>query len=104
MDRLLAHPWPGNVRELINALEYAFVLCRGARIEPEHLPADVIRPSFTGGRLNGFSRPAGKRPGPDRILEALERAGGKKVEAARLLGISRVTLWKRMKEYGLEGR
>jgi len=72
-------------------------------IEPEHLPPDVFRPAEPGRWKRGPVGAQGKRPGPDEIREALEKSGGKKVEAARLLGISRVTLWKRLKEYAMEG-
>jgi len=101
LDRLRAHRWPGNVRELINALEYAFVVGRGARIEPEHLPLEALQPAGRGGESEP-ARGRGKRPRPDEILDALERTGGRKIEAARRLGISRVTLWKRIKEYDLD--
>lgn len=99
---LESYDWPGNVRELINVIEYAFVLCSGDEIKPEHLPANLT------GSLRSLS---GKQPNlrlqvssDDRVrlLEALKRTGGNKSEAARLLGISRVTLWKRLKKYGIE--
>ena len=97
LDLLTGHDWPGNVRELINVIEYAFVLCSGDEIRPDHLPTN-----FTGSTRSL----SGKQPnvriqnrGNDRtgLLEALKRTGGNKSEAARLLGISRVTLWKRLK-------
>jgi len=99
MERLAGCDWPGNVRELINALEYAFVLCPGGLIGPSHLPPDL------GGKI---SSPVGKKPAvrPRRtrvrredILHALKEAGGNKSEAARLLGVSRVTLWKWLKAH-----
>ncbi|VVS93871.1 sigma-54 interaction domain-containing protein [Desulfoluna spongiiphila] len=93
---LAVYPWPGNIRELRNAMEYAMVLSRNGRVEVEHLPAHV-----------GASQEAvpfqGGRPGVTRadVEAALCRAGGVKTEAARLLGVSRVTLWKWMKKMGL---
>lgn len=93
---LAVYPWPGNIRELRNAMEYAMVLSRNGRVEVEHLPAHVGAAqeavSFQGGR-----------PGVTRadVEAALCRAGGVKTEAARLLGVSRVTLWKWMKKMGL---
>jgi len=102
VERLVDYPWPGNVRELINALEYAFVVCRKGPIQPHHLPVEIAgrRPESEAVSLaRRRTSPAGER---EEILDALERSGGKKTEAARLLGISRVTLWKRLKEYDIE--
>ncbi len=92
---LEAYPWPGNVRELRNAVEHAFVTVQGERIQLEDLPPEI----------------AGHRPvtGPttrtpldrDRILAALRSTGGKRADAARELGVSRVTLWKRMRQLGV---
>ncbi len=95
MDLLASHAWPGNVRELINFLEYAFVLCPGGRIEPEHLPA--LRRDVPAGP----AAPEPDRAERERILDALRRSGGNKAQAARLLGMSRVTLWKRLKILGV---
>lgn len=100
MDRLMAHDWPGNVRELRNAIEYAFVLCPGGGIAPEHLPSKLAS------RKTPAEPPAGAaadEAGPrQQVLEALKQTGWNRTEAARVLGISRVTLWKRMKKYGLQ--
>ncbi len=98
LDKLLAYEWPGNVRELMNVIDYAFVLCPGGLIEPEHLP-----PHLGSGPVPPL-RPAVPRTREERrelLLQALLRAGGKKAEAARLLGVSRVTLWKWLKEQDL---
>jgi two-component system response regulator HydG len=93
---LLAYGWPGNVRELINVMEYALVLCPGPTILPEHLPQ--LR------RDRPLPPAPVAAPGEERqrLQQALIAAGGNKAEAARLLGISRVTLWKRLKKYGLQ--
>jgi transcriptional regulator with PAS, ATPase and Fis domain len=89
---LLAHRWPGNVRELANVLDYALLRCAGDEIGPEHLPQEVKAPA----------RPAAC-PGDERaeLAEALARCGGSRTLAARFLGISRVTLWKRLKKHGV---
>jgi transcriptional regulator with PAS, ATPase and Fis domain len=99
LELLLAHDWPGNVRELINALEYAFVLCPEGLIRPEHLPARIA-----GGRAGHLpAAPAHlDRAEAERIKAALDQSGGNLTEAARLLGLSRVTLWKKLKRLGLE--
>jgi len=105
MDRLMAYSWPGNVRELINAIEFAFVTCQQGLIEPRHLPPSVLQGS--GGEA---SLPLATPHGPRsrnldeqraEIRRALAATGGHKAKAAELLGISRVTLWKRMKRLGL---
>jgi len=95
---LTAYRWPGNVRELRNAVEYALVLCPGGEIRPEHLPAKIT--STSGACPPPADPPAS--PERERILEAMRKTGGNRTAAARLLGISRVTLWKRLKRLGLE--
>jgi transcriptional regulator with GAF, ATPase, and Fis domain len=92
---LVAYRWPGNVRELENAVEHAFVTARGSRIGAEDLPDEVrSKPAPAPVRRGG----AGERQA---IQDALERSGGHRERAAAELGISRVTLWKRMKRLGL---
>jgi two-component system, NtrC family, response regulator HydG len=102
LEGLLDHDWPGNVRELINVIEYAFVLCPEGQISVEHLPAPfgqkaagqpAVRPS------EQSSRAPGER---QRLVEAITATGGRKTEAARLLGISRVTLWKLLKAHHIQ--
>jgi PAS domain S-box-containing protein len=86
---LVAHRWPGNVRELQNVLEFAALRSGGAPIDVTHLPELSARVT---------DPPADERA---RIEEALARSCGSRTLAARSLGISRVTLWKRMKRHGL---
>jgi len=98
MEHLLAYRWPGNIRELVNALEYAFVVCRGASIEAAHLPEGI-----TGAKETPKTTRA--RPGKGElevVLNALRRTGGKKAEAAKLLGISRQALWKKTMKLGIK--
>jgi PAS domain S-box-containing protein len=103
LERLMAYRWPGNVRELINAVEYAFVTCRQGEIEPRHLPAAVLGLGSPPAR----TRPAAAAAAPDdqaqraEIQQALAMTGGHKAKAAAMLGISRVTFWKRLKRLGL---
>ncbi|MGQ9653576.1 MAG: sigma-54 interaction domain-containing protein [Thermodesulfobacteriota bacterium] len=95
LEALMKHHWPGNVRELVNVIEYAFVVCNENLISPQHLP-----PHIGGAGVSmGFSRRDMER---EDLLRALAKAKGRKGEAARLLGVSRVTLWKWMKRYGIE--
>jgi transcriptional regulator with PAS, ATPase and Fis domain len=102
MDALLAYHWPGNVRELQSAIEYAHVLCQNTVIELEHLPHKVMTGKSKKEAFGGSSDslPVGLSE-KDLLMEALKRAKGNQSEAARLLGISRVTVWKRMKKYGV---
>ncbi len=100
MDRILRHPWPGNVRELRSAFEYALVACKTDMIEPRDLPLEsfgqpaVCLPGeVTGGSLDEIKR--------ERLRKALEEAGGNRSEAARILGISRTSVWSQMKRYGI---
>jgi transcriptional regulator with GAF, ATPase, and Fis domain len=98
--KLTAYPWPGNVRELRNAIEYAFVLCTGGDIGVPHLPPKV---AATGGHSQReFHDEAAYKTKRKEMIEVLGRVGGNQSEAARLLGVSRVTIWKRIKKYGID--
>ncbi len=106
MAALMNYPWPGNVRELKSALEYAFVTCDSARIEPSHLPPEVTASScaFLPGGIEDaeiFDSDAVKK---EKLIAALEEAGGNQSRAARILGVSRVTVWNWMKKYGIRPR
>jgi DNA-binding NtrC family response regulator len=114
MARLLDYDWPGNVRELENAIEHAFVRCRGGQISVEHLPAE-IRPASQPAREQEDTEPVPAAPAAPPpvlrytaddertiILQALREADGNKSRAARELGVGRTTLWRRMKELGID--
>jgi DNA-binding NtrC family response regulator len=98
---LTDHDWPGNVRELRNRIERAVALAESEEIGVADL--------FPERRLDEGAGPAGAtRLGVaidgatrDAITDALQRVGGNRAEAARRLGISRTTLWKRMRELGM---
>jgi PAS domain S-box-containing protein len=100
--------WPGNVREVLNAIEYAFVLCTDERIGPHHLPPRItsaemsVHPSPSGppSLKVGFADSTYYRQ-RERLVQALKQANGNRTEAARILGVSRVTVWKWMKKYGV---
>jgi DNA-binding NtrC family response regulator len=95
MDALVSHPWPGNVRQLENAVEYAFARARGGVITLDLLPPDI-----RGGGSPALETPAD--PERARILCALERHHWHHGRAAAELGLSRTTLWRRMKQLGLD--
>ncbi len=88
--------WPGNVRELEHAIEHAFVLCPGGVVTQEHLPADI-----TGGEAEAGQEEQPMTISSDAVKEALRTAGGNKAKAARLLGISRQTIYRKIKELGI---
>ena len=90
---LVAAPWPGNVRELRHAIEHAFVLCRNSELCREHLPRELLAEA-------GPTR-AAEGSEVDRIVAALEKAAGNKARAARLLGISRRTIYRKIEELGI---
>jgi len=95
---LLRHPFPGNIRELENIVEYAFVLCKGPLITLEHLPEDLLRGQQCAGKR---SLSQSELEEADTIRGVLAAHRTNRDETARLLGISRATLWRKMKKYGL---
>lgn len=101
MQALLEYPWPGNVRELENAVERARICSRGAVIEESALPAEIRRRVAAFPRGTGSLAEKSGDPGADRIRETLARFGWNRTETAAWLGISRVTLWRRMKQLGI---
>jgi transcriptional regulator with PAS, ATPase and Fis domain len=109
LEALGTHPWPGNVRELRNALEYAYVIGEGPVLVPGDLPPELLEPVRepdatvpTIAVNTPTPIPEGTPPEIARIVRALERAGGSRERAAQMLGISRVTLWRRMRELGID--
>jgi transcriptional regulator with PAS, ATPase and Fis domain len=92
MRALMSYEWPGNVRELQNAMEHALVTRSGTVLTLTHLPSHVRQ------------TPADATPTEtqrQRVLDALAQCGGSREKAAKLLGVSRVTLWKWMTKLGI---
>jgi DNA-binding NtrC family response regulator len=94
---LLDYHWPGNVRELKSAIECAVIHCTGDTLEPDDLPVEIRN-----------KRPFGSSPIPElptdersRILVALRHAHGNRTEAARALGMSRATFYRRLTDLNL---
>jgi PAS domain S-box-containing protein len=103
--RLIMHySWPGNVRELKSTLEYAFVLAGSEVIEPEHLPAALHRGPEDCGQAGDPRLEPAAREQKQELLQALKASRGNKSEAARSLGINRVTVLNRMRKYGIRER
>lgn len=120
-EKLLAsYSYPGNVRELRNLIEYAVNFCDGKIIRMRHLPGYMLHgpgmpdslssapqaPPPTDNGTNGASRASTPERWEDvqrkLILDALVKTGGKKQQAAELLGWGRSTLWRKMKHFGIE--
>lgn len=104
MDRLLRYEWPGNVRELMNAVERAVVLSNSEYLDEEALPL-ILTETGEEGEKGSRELIAGDLPLEEvekaTILKTLEMAGGNKSETARRLGITRRTLHKKLKKYGV---
>jgi len=109
LEKLLGYSWPGNVRELENVIERACVLTRTAMIQLMDLPENVLNaaekvsPAMIAAPSNGGSlKDALRDPERKLILDALDRSGWNKKEAAKALGINRTTLYKKMNQFGIE--
>ena len=96
----MIYPWPGNVRELQHAIEHAFVLCNSPTITLEHLPVEIKETSLQEVPA-AANRPKISALQPPDILQALVKTGWNKAKAARLLGISRPTLYQLIQLHNL---
>lgn len=112
MRIVMDHCWPGNVRELENAIEHAFVTCPGPEITPLDLPVELREHHLRNESCppqdeDSASDPAVRRPGRrqrtsrEELLHLLEECGWNKAEVARRLGITRTSVWRRMRKLGL---
>jgi two-component system, NtrC family, response regulator HydG len=112
---LKTYPWPGNVRELENMLERTAVLCPGPTITTSDLPEDIIRQKPPASQpdaeqpLQPTANQGAAGPGDEEtegesehILRILKQTYGNKAKAARLLGIDRSTLYRKMKQYDID--
>ncbi|HEY6012311.1 MAG TPA: helix-turn-helix domain-containing protein, partial [Nitrospirota bacterium] len=98
---LMNYDFPGNVRELENIIERGVALTNGSVVETGHLPEDLRELS-----IRTFRKKEGKIPSLDEQEESyikwvLGEVGGNKTLAAQILGIDRVSLWRKLKKYGL---
>jgi two-component system response regulator HydG len=98
MDRFMSYSWPGNVRELKSALEYAFVIAEKGIIDLEQLPHPLVS--------EASRYPVNRKEPGEKIalIEALRQSNGNQSEAARILGVNRVTVWNRMRKHGIDLR
>lgn len=118
MDRFMGYDWPGNVRELKSAMEFAFVIAEEGLIDIDQLPPKIAAPEqSTAEPVRLFLRTGdlketretpilASRPGETSekraLIDALRQTNGNQSQAARRLGINRVTVWNRMKKYGID--
>jgi len=104
MEVLMRHDFPGNVRELENAVEHAFVLCHDTIIDVKHLPVELeelARERHDSAAHHGDT--TSLEVAEARVIaETLERNGGQIARTAEELGMSRTTLWRRLRKHGIE--
>jgi PAS domain S-box-containing protein len=101
MNALLEYHWPGNIRELKSVLHYAFTIAERGPINCDHLPPQLMghieldekKPSWPGTKDTKEKQS---------LLEALRETGGNQTRAAKVLGVNRVTIWNRMRKYGID--
>jgi DNA-binding NtrC family response regulator len=99
MESLMKHDWPGNVRELKSAIESAILRCKGPIIQPGDLPLEIGGSIPSQAPLGGLIQDERQR-----ILDALDRAGGNRRQAAKLLGVARSTLYRKLEELNIHTR
>jgi len=106
LEVLIKYPYPGNIRELEHIIEHGFILCREDIIKPEHLPRQII--DYIEESVDATTRSPGDSPliasEKQALLSVLERNLWNRQSTARELGVSRATLWRKMKKHGLAGR
>ncbi len=94
----MAYNWPGNIREMEHALEHAFILCHQKTISIEHLPPTFE--AFFAGKIDFINNRGINEK--QVVLQALEKAAWNKTMAAKLLGISRRNIYRKIKEHNIE--
>ena len=98
LARLESYAWPGNVRELGNAIQFGMIKCHGDALDLKHLPPEVVAdPASPAAAKAG--RPA--KLEVDGVADALSRTGGNRARAARLLGVSRTTLYRFLDDHAV---
>ncbi|MDH4101451.1 MAG: sigma 54-interacting transcriptional regulator, partial [Nitrospirota bacterium] len=102
MDLLTEYAYPGNIRELENIMEYIFVRCQGNTIMPEHLPKDLQQADrYIVEKTIETEKPLESLE-KEMILKILNQSNWKLGDVAQKLGVSRTTLWRKMKSLGIE--
>jgi PAS domain S-box-containing protein len=108
LGKFMDYPWLGNVRELEHVMEHAFVICHGGAITLEHLPSEISNYERNDGSERSVRIPVQESHtqgsnGAKEILDALNKAHWNKTKAARLLGISRRTIYRKICLYQICG-
>ena len=104
MEALINYEFPGNIRELENIMERAVTLCNGAVIEMAHLPLDFQQPHmFQVQRHQKREFHTLEENEKEYISWVVKQVNGNKTKAAEILGIDRVSLWRKLKRYDLNG-
>ena len=106
INHLVSQPWPGNVRELENTIERAVILATGDVIDVSDVSSSFGRTAVPTTGLTTFTGdhvPTLDELERTHILRVLELCEGQKTKAAAMLGINRTTLWKKLRQYGIEG-
>jgi two-component system response regulator HydG len=98
-DLLWRYRWPGNIRELSNVIRYAATMADGPQIEPHHLPEGIARGHGGPTPLPGAFRTLAEVE-EEHVLTVLQACHGVQAIAARVLGIGRNTLWRKLSSYG----
>jgi two-component system response regulator HydG len=110
---MMRHDWPGNVRELENSVERACALSSGPVLHLGDLPTQLQQQGLDARRVSAVSSESASEGGPapevktlselerDAILSAIRTLHGDKLQAAKLLGIGKTTLYRKLKEYGI---
>jgi len=93
----LRYPWPGNVRELANAIEHSFILCRGHIIDREHLPGEINEWCKRSEGLPIMRIRSKSEREREYIINVLEKVNWNKSKAAKIIGIDRSTLYRKLK-------
>jgi DNA-binding NtrC family response regulator len=101
-QRLMSYEYPGNIRELENIVQRILIHCDGEVVEPHHLMDDLHTSSAVVVRDTRQNWPSLNEHEKRYILEVLDEVEGNKSSAAKILGIDRVSLWRKIKRYGLE--
>lgn len=98
---LYDYAFPGNIRELENIIEFAFIRCKNDWIEVSHLPDEIGRQRKYHSTKWDAALPAHELEEALKIRSVLDRCGGNRMQTAKSLGISRSTLWRKIKKYDL---